>query len=363
MKTLSQLPSMSTEELISQLTAQVVALQAQLAHHSWSPPPPQPSTAQPPPLKPPKVSAPSPFSGVQDNLDCFKAKCSLYLSMRHSEFPDEHSNALFILSYMKGGSAGPWATQKINSILFDAQEVTWAGFVEELNEMFADPNHQATARRKLATLRQGDSSVEELIQEFEIHGPISGLGDVGLVDRFEQAIHPCLCESIYHLEPMPSTWAEWKRKTSLLDNQWRRFRDTQLKATSAKSSSFCPSSVAPFTITTSSASSSNPPAPPAPSGPQPMDLDRTNPVKRDPHSGLCFNCGKPGHIAKVCRGPHTQNIQSVNDTPTLRFAPEDLQLLMESVRVAMVLSVPMMPPCESEGEKTPGEEGFQSHNQ
>src|SRR5258706_5946999 len=216
---------MSTEEHIAQLTAQIMALQAQLAHRSWSPPPApaQPSAAPPPPPKPPKVSTPSPFSGAQDDLDCFKAKCSLYLSMRCSEFLDKHSNALFILSYMKGGSAGPWATQKINSILFDAQEVMWARFIEELDKMFADPNCQATARRKLATLCQGDSSVEELIQEFEIHGPISGLGDVGLVDRFEQAIHPRLCESIYHHEPMPSTWAEWKRNTSLLDNQWRRF--------------------------------------------------------------------------------------------------------------------------------------------
>src|SRR5258707_5490655 len=61
--------------------------------------------------------------------------------------------------------------------------------------MFADPNRQATARRKLTTLHQGDSSVEELIREFEIHGPISGLGDVGLVDHFEQVIHPCLHEA------------------------------------------------------------------------------------------------------------------------------------------------------------------------
>src|SRR5258708_5265668 len=259
---------------------------------------------------------------------------------------------------MKGGYTGPWATQKINSILFDTQEVMWAGFIEELDEMFADPNCQATARRKLTTLCQGDSSVEELIREFKIHRPISGLGDVGLVDHFEQVIHPHLRESIYHLEPMPSTWAEWKCKTSLLDNQWRRFRDTQPKATSAKSSSFCPSSVPPFAVAASSASSSKPSAPPAPSGPQPMDLDHTNPVKRDPRSGLCFNCGKPGHITKVCRGPHTQNVQSVNDTPTPRLSPEDLQLLVESIRVVMVSSMPMMPPCESEGKKTPGEEGF-----
>src|SRR5258708_27421479 len=108
---------MSAEEHISQLTAQVAALQAQLTCCSWSPPPPQPSPAQPPPLKPPKVSTPSPFSGAQDNLDHFKAKCSLYLSMRDSEFPDECSNILFVLLYMKGGTAGPWATQKISSIL------------------------------------------------------------------------------------------------------------------------------------------------------------------------------------------------------------------------------------------------------
>src|SRR5258705_3965427 len=158
---------MSTEEHIAQLTAQITALQAQLARHSQSPPPapPQPSAAPPPLPKPPKVSAPSPFSGVQDNLDHFKAECSLYLSMRQSKFLEECSNVLFVLSYMKGGSTGPWATQKTNSILYPAnmEEVTWAGFVLELDKMFADPNHQAPAQRKLATLHQGNSSVEELI--------------------------------------------------------------------------------------------------------------------------------------------------------------------------------------------------------
>src|SRR5258707_15348951 len=108
---------MSTEEHINQLTAQVAALQAQLACHSQSPPPPQPSAAPTPTPKPPKVATPTLFSGTQDNLDCFKAECSLYLSMRSAEFTDEWSSVLFILLYMKGGSAGPWVTQKINRIL------------------------------------------------------------------------------------------------------------------------------------------------------------------------------------------------------------------------------------------------------
>src|SRR5258708_22027888 len=65
-----------------------------------------------------------------------------------------------------------------------------------------------------------------------------------------------------------------------------------------------------------------------------------------------------GHIMKVCRGPHAQNVWNVNAVMTPRLTPKDLQLLIESVRAAMVLSTPMMPPHESEGEKTPGEEGF-----
>src|SRR5258708_35486830 len=104
---------MSTEEHIAQLTAQVTALQAQLAHRSWSPPPPQPSAAPVPTPKPPKVVTPSPFSRAQDDLDCFKVECSLYLSMRHSKFPDAHSNILFILSYIKRETPVPCATQRI----------------------------------------------------------------------------------------------------------------------------------------------------------------------------------------------------------------------------------------------------------
>src|SRR5258708_4836294 len=92
---------MSTKEHIAQLTAQITALQAQLARRSRSPPPApaQPSAAPPPPPKPPKVSAPSPFSGAQDDLDRFKAECSLYLSMRRSKFPDEHKSPIHPVLY------------------------------------------------------------------------------------------------------------------------------------------------------------------------------------------------------------------------------------------------------------------------
>ena len=89
-----------------------------------------------------------------------------------------------------------------------------------------------------------------------------------------------------------------------------------------------------------------------------MDLDRTHPMKRDPHHGPCFNCGKPGHIAKVCQGPHAQNIWNVNTTMILRLTPEDLQFLVESLRAMVTLSVLMMPLAELEGKKNSGDKGF-----
>src|SRR5258708_25143868 len=116
----------------------------------------------------------------------------------------------------------------------------------------------------------------------------------------------------------------------------------------------------PAIVSTAAASSpsSRPSTPTASSVPQPMDLDRTHPVKRDPHHGLCFNCGKPGHIAKVCQGPHAQNVWNIDATMILRLTPKDLQFLVESLRVTVTPSMPTTPLPESEGEKTPGDKGF-----
>src|SRR5260221_13756673 len=112
--------------------------------------------------------------------------------------------------------------------------------------------------------------------------------------------------------------------------------------------SFCPPPAIISTAATTS-SSSRIPSPATSSVPQPMDLDRTHPMKRDPHHGLCFNCGKSGHITKVCQGPCGQDVWNVNAMMILRLAPEDLQFLVESLRATVTLSVPTMPLAELDG--------------
>src|SRR5260370_16620246 len=87
------------EEQVTLLMQQIQALQNQLSAQSLSPPvdpPPPPTTT-----KLPKITAPTLFTGLQDDLDRFKAECSLYICLQGSEFPDETTRILFILSYMK----------------------------------------------------------------------------------------------------------------------------------------------------------------------------------------------------------------------------------------------------------------------
>src|SRR5260370_13061814 len=150
---------MDQEDQVDQLTAQIQALQAQIAAQAGGPTPLH-APAPAPALRPPKVAPPSPFSGGQDDLERFKAECNLYLMMRQAEFPDECSHILFILSYMKGGSAGPWATQKVNQLLNPLlpPTPTLDEFAEELDSMFTDLNRESMACQKLSTLLQGNGT-------------------------------------------------------------------------------------------------------------------------------------------------------------------------------------------------------------
>ena len=97
---------MSLQEQVQALTAQLQALQNQLSTQT----PPAATVAPLPVPKPPKVATPTPFKGMHKDLDQFKVECGLYMAMRSTKFQDKKSQILFVLSYMKGGTAGPWAT-------------------------------------------------------------------------------------------------------------------------------------------------------------------------------------------------------------------------------------------------------------
>src|SRR5258707_15160024 len=187
------------------------------------------------------------------------------------------SQMLFILSYMKGRATGTWVMHKIQQVLNPSgMPMMMDKFKAEVDLMFTDLNREVTGQQKLSTLQQGANSIDELIQQFEVHGPMSRLGDIGLVHHFEQALNSHLRESIYQLHPMPRTWVEWKREASILDNQWRRFNATHPQVMTSKNSA-----------TTPTCSIALPPSAPSSACLPPMDLDCTK-SKNPPWT--CYNC-------------------------------------------------------------------------
>ena len=67
------------EEQVVLLTQQIQVLQNQLSAWTLSPPvDPLPPTAM---TKLPKIATPTPLTGLQDDLDHFKAECSLYICL------------------------------------------------------------------------------------------------------------------------------------------------------------------------------------------------------------------------------------------------------------------------------------------
>src|SRR5258708_1137348 len=178
---------------------------------------------------------------------------------------------LSILSYMKGGAAGTWVMHKIQQVLNPSRMPMMIDeFKAEVGLVFMDPNREATAQQKLSTLQQGTNSVNELIQQFKVHGPMSRLGDIRLVHHFEQVLNSHLRESIYRLHLMPRTWAEWKCEASILDNQWRQFNAT------------CPQMTAPKNSATSTPIPMPPPAPPPSPSPPPPPPPITPPPALQP---------------------------------------------------------------------------------
>src|SRR5258707_137989 len=131
------------KEQVTLLTQQIQALQNQLSARSLSPPvdpPPPPTTT-----KLPKIATPTPFTGLQDDLNHFKVECSLYICLQGSEFPDETSQMLFILSYMKGRATGTWVMHKIQQVLNPSRmPMMMDEFEAKVDLMFADLNQEAT---------------------------------------------------------------------------------------------------------------------------------------------------------------------------------------------------------------------------
>lgn len=274
-----------------------------------------------------KVSPPTIFDGNLSHTETFISQLTLYFHGRKVE--DDEDRIITALSYMKEGTAGPWARLKVKDFTNAGKvNMTWVQFMEEFKETFGDPDPGNTARFKLDQLTQGSKTADEYVASFKELMEDTGYNDAALKDKFERGLNSALADKIYDLADMPTTLSGWMKWSMKLDRQ-RRQREAKKRGFGLFSSSSSKSASPPSNaVTTSkpfkSSSLSTPPQQPAALAKQPdvvpMEVDSGWKTAR---SKVCYRCRKPGHIAVDCRSK--VDINSMDYDSLKAFMKEEIQ--------------------------------------
>jgi len=171
----------------------------------------------------PKFAPPQQFDGTMKDTKSFVSSFILHIYGRKAEFPSNELKIMFALSYIQVGTVQYWKNEAINLIAARQEPFKdFKDFIAQMEAQFSDLSPKATTIRKLKTLQQGSSSVDEYILQFKAKASQTDLGDTTLVEYLKARLNPTLFKSIYQLPVMPETLKEWYEWAQKLDWQYRQ---------------------------------------------------------------------------------------------------------------------------------------------
>src|SRR6202453_1909785 len=231
-----------TEVLNQMLEAQNLPNRVHLWDQTAVPPPVQ-NPPPVPPLAPPapiiveqksKANVPDVYTGDRNKAKPFIHQLWLYFEARGPEFPSVKRKVVFALSYMRGGTAGPWADNLIDTIHDDDDMdcqfrfLTFSLFVAAFMERFGERDENAAARHKMTHLKQGSMTIDELIAKFKELEYLTNYNDTAHIQEFKRICDPRIIDLLINKIPTPELLSEWKDQAATLDRQRRR-RDEERK--------------------------------------------------------------------------------------------------------------------------------------
>ena len=265
------------------------------------------------------TAKPREYGGGKDYRD-FKRECTIYILANVANFSTDESKILFVLSYLKEGSAAGWAanyvTQATNAQGMVTIADTFSDFLDKLDASFDDPNKKAKAIQKLNALRQGNHSADEFFQQFEIlrseAGMVGAAYDATLINVLEIAVNDAVFRGVASADNTPTTYDDWKKKAIAVDHAKERIRERNMR----KGQTFMPRRTG-MTMQGPQQRPQQRPQMPTTSSRPPTALHDQRDASRTTFSGrgqpmdwttnnmkttrVCYACGEPGHFIADCR--------------------------------------------------------------
>ena len=268
-----------------------------------------------------------PFTGERNKLQGFLLQLRLYVTFNGERFRSDTEQVLWAVTLLDG-KAMHWIegfledylknTNKKGEIIEDQMEdttvkifQTWDGFLNEIRANFGVMDERKEAERAIESLRQKGSATA-YTREFQRYSTRTEWGDEALRYQYRKGLKDFVKDELLRTGHSTETLEELIQAACEIDNAWyersmerkgkydpdyRRMGEGQHK---------------------SSRYSRN--------RGDPMELDATHrremtPQDRQKHmqDRTCFNCGKPGHMARNCKsGKHQKNFgrRELNATMT-----------------------------------------------
>lgn len=168
-----------------------------------------------------KINPPKEFDGNRDETLEFLTDCENFINtLGATKFDTDTKKIAWTLSYLKGGSAGPWKISFIEG--HPTSYGTWDDFKKTFKDTFGTIDHEAKNRLALMNLKQGNTSADDHIVKFRTLLARSGIKEnLAQTTLFQTSLNDALRAKIYSHDPLPTTIEEWYTKASTLDHQWQ----------------------------------------------------------------------------------------------------------------------------------------------
>lgn len=273
-----------------------------------------------------KLNSPVTYDGTPGQLKGFLIQVKNYQSFHRSSFKNDTERVIHAATFLRGRALQwiePFQEQFLEAETLDncTTEVrdifsTFEGFEHALRTLFQDPDQKRQAERDLATLRQTKSATH-YAAEFRRIGAQLDLTEESRIFMFYQGLKDEVKDELVKID-RPEDFLQYAELAIKIDNRlWERRREKGERRPIANSSRKHQWPPRQFQYRNQGQQPQRNNWPNRRSTAYghhagPMDLSAAE--RQELNKGRtfkCYNCDKPGHMAKDCRQPKKQRWQPV----------------------------------------------------